>query len=446
LEDVEATRKITLTPNPYQVGIIDFRWTRGGKIAAEKGGGMIRWQDALEIILGAIGPLDAARIPIDKAFGLVAAEDVLAAENLPPFDNSAMDGFAVSHSDCEGASESSPVSLRVVGDLPAGSVASQDLPKGAAMRIMTGAMMPQGSDCVVPVEDTRSSGSAVEILKAPKPNGNVRAKGEDVKEGQRAVLAFDVINAAAIGLLAALGVERISAIPPAKVGIITTGGELVDISKCPGPGQIRDSNMHSLSAQVGYWGAWPIHFPRIPDSPDKVAAAIRRAADMCDVIVTTGGVSVGDYDCVKGALAEIGAEQRFWHVAQRPGGPFGFWDYEGRPVFGLPGNPVSAMVMAELYLRPALAKMMGRMADEAHWQRRVKAKLVEGFSKSGMDGKRHFIRVVAKESESGWEAKLSGPQGSAQLFPMKAANALAMVPEDVAEIPMGGEVELLLFD
>ncbi|MDR2560903.1 MAG: molybdopterin molybdotransferase MoeA [Holophagales bacterium] len=411
---------------------------------------MIKWQEALEVILGAIRPLGAARIPIDKVFGLVAAEDVMATENLPPFSNSAMDGFAVSHSDCEGASESSPISLSVIEDLPAGSVASQDLPKGAAMRIMTGAMMPRGSDSVVPVEDTRSSGSTVEILKAPKPNGNVRAKGEDVKDGQRAILAFDVINAAAIGLLAALGIERISAIPPAKVGIITTGGELVDISKRPGPGQIRDSNMHSLSALVSCWGAWPIHFPRIADSPDKVAAAIRRAADMCDVIVTTGGVSVGDYDCVKGALADIGAKQHFWRVAQRPGGPFGFWDYEGRPVFGLPGNPVSAMVMAELYLRPALAKMMGRMmggpGNGTHWQRRVKAKFVEGFRKSGMDGKRHFIRVVAQEKGSGWEANLSGPQGSAQLFPMKAANALAMVPEDVAEIPKGGVVELLLFD
>jgi len=411
---------------------------------------MIKWQEALDIILGAIGPLDAARIPIDRAFGLVAAEGVTAPENLPPFDNSAMDGFAVAHSDCAGASENSPVSLRVVEDLPAGSVASQDLPKGAAMRIMTGAMMPPGSDCVVPVEDTRSVKNTVEILKAPRPNGNVRTKGEDVKEGQAAIPAGEVINAAAIGLLAALGIEYISTIPPAKVGIITTGAELVDISKRPGLGQIRDSNMHSLSAQVGQWGGLPIHFPRIADSPDKVAMAIRRAADMCDVIVTTGGVSVGDYDCVKGALGDIGAKQLFWRVAQRPGGPFGFWGYEGLPVFGLPGNPVSAMVMAELYLRPALVKLMGRMllgqGGLADRRKCVRARLAEGFCKSGMDGKRHFVRVIAQEGDCGWEARLSGPQGSAQLLPMRAANALAMVPEGVAEIPKGGEVELLLFD
>jgi len=411
-----------------------------------RGNIMINWQEALEVILGAVGPIASARVPIGKALGLVAAEDVLAPENLPPFDNSAMDGFAVIHSDCAGASEANPASLRIIEDLPAGSVTAQEVQRGTAIRIMTGAMMPSGCDCVVPVEDTRSTDSTVEILKTPKLNGNVRTKGEDVKEGQKAVLDFDVINAATIGLLAALGIEYVSAVPPAKVGIITTGAELVDISKPPGPGQIRDSNMHSLSAQISSWGGLPMPFPRVADSLNAVETAIKRAAGICNVIVTSGGISVGDYDYVKDALANIGAKQLFWRVAQRPGGPFGFWIYRGLPVFGLPGNPVSALVMAELYLRPAINKMMARPLDGTQGRKCVKARLMDGFRKSGMDGKRHFLRVIAQEGKDGWEAKLSDPQGSAQLFPMKAANALAMVPEDIAEVPKGGEVELLLFE
>jgi molybdopterin molybdotransferase len=407
---------------------------------------LIRWQEALEIILGTARPIQAASIPIGRAFGLVAAKDVPAPENLPPFDNSAMDGFAVAHSDCVGASENTPVSLKVLEDLPAGSVATQKVPKGAAIRIMTGAMMPSGCDCVVPVENARTNGNMVEILKAPKPNGNVRFKGEDVKAGHAAISTGDQINAATICLMAALGIEEVLAIPPTKVGIITTGAELVDVSMRPGLGQIRDSNIHGLSAMVSHWGAEPIPFPRIADAPFDVEAAIRRAADTCNIIVTTGGVSVGDYDYVKGTLANAGAKQLFWRVAQRPGGPFGFWEYGGLPVFGLPGNPVSAMVMAELYLRPAIALMMGRIADGASLHKCVKARLLDGFRKSGVDGKRHFLRVAAKEGNGGWEARLSGPQGSAQISAMMAANALAMVPEEATEIPKGGEVELLLLD
>jgi molybdopterin molybdotransferase len=400
-----------------------------------------KWREALEIILNCVEPIAAARVSIDEALGLVASETVFSPERLPSFDNSAMDGFAVRYGDCVKASAEHPVSLRILEDLPAGSVAVQAVSSGTALRIMTGAALPMGCDAVVPVENTRLREEFVEILKPPQTKANIRFAGEDIDVGQTVLSQGRQIQAAHIGLSAALGITEISVIPPIKVAVITTGSELAAAAEQPGPGKIRDSNIYSISSQIRSWGAAPVIFPRIGDTRRAVESALNEAADKCDLLLTTGGISVGDYDYVKETLHALGAKQHFWRIAQKPGGPFGFWTLRDKPFFGVPGNPVSAIVMAELYLKPAIYKMMGR---ENSGQLYVQAKLDSGFRKSNDDGKRHFLRVIAKESESGWTARLSGPQGSAQLTSMCAANALAMIPEDTLEIPANGKVELLL--
>jgi molybdopterin molybdotransferase len=406
---------------------------------------VIRWRDALESILENVGTAAAAKMAVGEALGLVAAEDVCSQEALPPFDNSAMDGFAVRSGDCAAASAGSPILLRVLEDLPAGCTAAQSLAAGTAIRIMTGAPLPQGCDAVVPVEDTRcpeDQGGFVEVIKPPRQRAHIRFAGEDINVGQTAISRGRLINAAHIGLLAALGVPYISVLQPVRVAILTTGNELVDAPEIPSPGKIRDANIHSITALVRSWGALPMGFPRIGDSHQAVVSALERAAAECDLLLTTGGVSVGDYDFVKDALNSLGARQHFWRIAQKPGGPFGFWTLSGKPFFGIPGNPVSAIVMAQLYLKPAIQRMKGKQGPDTAC---VRAKLEGGFRKSGPDGKRHFLRVCAEEHEGGWTARLAGPQGSAQLTSMCAANALAMIPEDAVEIPEGGEVELLMY-
>jgi molybdopterin molybdotransferase len=398
------------------------------------------WQEALKIILSNVAPIASERLPLDGIMGLVAAEDVFSPERLPPFDNSAMDGFAVRHDECEGASADNPVALRILESLPAGKAPSQAITAGYATRIMTGAHLPEGCDAIAPVENTRTRGDSVEILRATNQNSNIRYAGEDIDVGQPIIFEGNRFGAAHIGLLGALGIAEVPAIPPAKVAVITTGSELVDVSEKPGPGKIRDANIHSLCALIRSWGASPVAFPRVGDARQSIEDAISMAAGKCDMLVTTGGVSLGDYDHVKETLDILGAARHFWKIAQKPGGPMGFWTLQGRPFFGIPGNPVSAIVMAELYLKPAIHKMMGH-PNFVH--RRVIARLDGGYRKSGEDGKRHFLRVIANEGRDGWVARLSGPQGSAQLTTSCAANALAMIPEDRAEIKDGGEVELI---
>jgi len=402
---------------------------------------MTKWQEALKIILSCVKPNAAVKVSIDDALGLIASETVLSPEKLPHFDNSAMDGFAVRFEDCTSASADNPVSLHILEDLPAGRIATQTVSAGTALRIMTGAALPIGSNAIVPVEDTHPGKGVVDILNAPKPKQNIRFAGEDIDAGQPVISAGKQINAAHIGLLAALGVSEISVIPPARVAVITTGSELLDVKEQPAPGKIRDANIHSLSAQIRSWGAIPVTFPRIDDTRCAVESVLKEAASQCDLLLTTGGISVGDYDHVKEILGILDAKQHFWRIAQKPGGPMGFWTLRDKPFLGIPGNPVSAMVMAELYLKPAVCQMMGH---KNIGQPCVKARLETGFRKSGNDGKRHFLRVVASNTEGKWIARLSGPQGSAQLTSMCNANALAMIPEDTTEVSAGEEVELLL--
>ena len=402
---------------------------------------MLTYREALRKVLDGATPLPPRRVPLAEALGLVAAGDVHSAEPVPPFTNSAMDGFAVRSEDCAAASEGSPARLDVQGDLPAGQVASRAVVTGTALRIMTGAPMPAGANAVVPVEDTSAVGEKVDIGKPVRRGANVRLAGEDIAAGARVVAGGTVLRPAEIGVLAAVGCAEVSVVPRVRIAVLTTGDELVDVSEQPGPGRIRDSNFHSACAQAVAFGAIPVPFPRVPDRREAVERAIREAVASADVLVTTGGISVGAYDYVKDVLEALGAERVFWRVAQKPGGPLGYYRLDGKPVFGIPGNPVASMLMMEEYVRPLLRRLMG--FEKLHRPER-QGVLDENWSKSQPDGRTHLLRVSVRERDGALHASLAGPQGSGILSSMTRSNALAVIPEDAATVPRGGPVLLHL--
>lgn len=404
---------------------------------------MVSHRQAEELVLSRVAPLPVAELALHEALGLVLARDVIAADDVPPFANSAMDGFAVRAADLAGATGESPVDLEIAEDIPAGSVPRMTVRAGCAARIMTGAPMPEGADTVVPVEQARGDGGHVVVASRFPAGANVRKPGEDVAAGELAVGTGTILRPAEVALLAAVGRVRAPVVRRPVVAVLTTGSELVDASETPGAGQVRDANTHGLAAQVRSTGgvAWPLS--RVADTVDAVSTAVRRAAAAADVVVTSGGVSVGDYDLVKQVLAGLGAELVFWQVAQKPGKPLGFWLLDGKPVFGLPGNPVSAQLCFEVYVRPALRRQMGHALL---YRPAVRVPLVDGYRKGKDDRRLHWVRVRVEEDGQGLKARSTGAQGSGILSTLARANALAMIPEEAAEVPRGGEVVVRLLD
>ncbi|NWJ40740.1 MAG: molybdopterin molybdotransferase MoeA [Geothrix sp.] len=395
--------------------------------------------EALALILDRVAPRSPRRLPLEAILGMAAAEDLVSTATVPPFTNSAMDGYAVRAMDLADASPEQPVRLRVLGDLAAGGVPLSAVGPGEALRIMTGAPMPEGADSVVPVEDTTRGEDWVETAKSLRPGIHIRLAGEDLRAGQLLVKAGQGLRPGDLGVLAAAGIPTVSVHPRVRVAVLTTGDELVDVSEEPGPGRIRDANIHAVCAQVSACGAIPAPFPRVPDDRATLMGVLRQALE-ADVVLTTGGISVGDYDFMKAMLEELGAERIFWKVAQKPGGPLGFWMLGSRPIFGIPGNPVAAMLMVEEYVRPALRKLMGF----AKLHRPVaQARLEDGWT-GRTDQRTTFLRVVARREADGLHARTTGPQGSAILSSMLSVNALAVIPEGVARVEPGGTVQLHL--
>lgn len=399
--------------------------------------------EALRLVLDSVAPLPARRTPLFDALGLVLADRVVSPETVPPFTNSAMDGYAVRAADLGHAGRGAVVELEVLADLPAGSVATHEVAAGTAIRIMTGAPLPAGADSVVPVEATEPSGGRVRIAAPVKTGANVRHAGEDLREGEELLPSGFALNPASLGILASVGLAEVPVHPRVRVAVVTTGDELVDASETPGPGQIRDSNVQTMCGQAVSFGAVAIPIPRVPDTREAVTAALSRAREEADVVVTNGGISVGDYDFVKAVLGELGAREVFWKVRQKPGGPLGVWLLDGKPVFGIPGNTVAAMVCMEEYVRPALRKMMGH----ARLLRPEVIAVFEGtFRKSAEDGKVHLIRVRARREGGRVFVSPSGPQGSGILSSMLRSNALALVPEDAMSLETGDEVAVHLVE
>lgn len=396
---------------------------------------MISVDEAQRIIYAAVPGLRAARRPLGEILGLVLAENIVAHQHLPPFANSAMDGYAVAAGDTDGASADTPRVLRVLEDLPAGQWPRVPLAPGCAARIMTGAPLPEGSDAVVPVEWTERGDDRTVTIKQSVTRGDyVRPAGEDVQRGETVLREGTLLRPAEIGMLAALGAADALVIPPPAVAIVTTGSELAEPGQPVAPGQIRNSNRYSLAAQVMSCGGRVADVLHVPDEPRAVEEALRGCAQ-ADVILTSGGVSVGDFDLVKEALARVGRIQ-FWRVAVRPGKPLVFGDIEGKPLFGLPGNPVSSMVAFEVFVRPALDRMRGA-APRSHFRGRL-----AGPVRHEPDRRTYLrARVIVEDGE--FLIHPAAAQGSGQISSLVEANALAVIPEGREGLERGECAEVL---
>ncbi len=413
---------------------------------------MLSVEEALEKILDGVSVLEAEEKPLLDALGQVLVEDATARFPIPPLDNTAMDGYAVRAVDTEGAAPESPVRLTVAGELAAGAVYEGEVRPGTAVRIMTGAPLPAGADAVVPFEDTdeppgREFGTfakpvqSVAMSRAVHKGDNVRYAGEDIASGRRVVAAGTLLRAAHVGALAAMGRATVRVVRRPVIAVLSTGDELVPLGQTLGPGQIHDSNTYSVSALVKEAGGVPKTLGIAADNVEALTAKIRGGLD-ADMLLTSAGVSRGDYDVVKHVLAREG-EIAFWAVRMKPGKPLAFGSFardERRvPHIGFPGNPVSSMISFELFARPAIFKMMGR----SNWQRPTLRVIIEDGI-ANRDGRRIFARAVVRERNGRYYASLTGPQGSGVLTSMMVANALVVVPEDVPEARPGDELTAMM--
>jgi len=397
---------------------------------------MIPLDEARAHVLDRVKPLPPVELPLAEALGLVLATNVFAAESVPPFANTAMDGFAVVASDTVGA----PVELDVIGTIAAGSSELPTIGSGQAARIMTGAPIPPGSDAVVMVERTSydPAASKVEIQMEVGAGHSVREAGEDVKPGDLVFPSGTVLRPGHVGVLASIGVTSPLVHPRPRVGVVSTGDELVEGGGRLQPGQIRDSNRLTLLGLVRESGFEGIDLGLVPDSEEAITDAFVNGAQSCDAIISSGGVSMGAFDYVKVVLDRI-AEMRWMQIAIKPAKPFAFGLLGPTPFFGLPGNPVSSMVSFELFARPALRKMAGHSV----LHRQVLPATTSTALTHGDDGKTHFVRMTGGPDENGrWLVASAGGQGSHQLTAMARAEALAVLPAGVS-IQVGGECRII---
>ena len=416
---------------------------------------MISVEEALDKVLSYVDVLESERKPILDCLGQVLAEDVYSTIDIPPLDNSAMDGFALRAEDTRGASESSPRHLAVVGEVAAGSMPTKEVGPGTTIRIMTGAPLPEGADAVIKFEDTdevnrkssRKDLSQIGILCETKKGLNVRRRGEDIARGNMVLQEGTVLRPQEIGVLASLGLSTALVIRRPIVAILATGDELIGVDQPLLPGKIYDSNTYTIAAEVSRYGGIPRILGIGRDSVQSLNEKIDEGLD-ADMLVTSGGVSKGDYDIVKDVLAEQG-EIGFWTVRMKPGKPIAFGVIEkikGRkkrkvPHLGLPGNPVSSMITFEQFARPAILKMIGK---------RVLAKptiraIIDGDI-TNTDGRRVFARVVVTRRSGQYYASLTGPQGSGILTSMVKANGVAVIPESSKGVKSGDMVDVQMLD
>ena len=413
---------------------------------------MISVEEALARILNHVQPLKAERVSILDARGRVLSEEIVSDIDVPPFDNSAMDGYAVRSADVVQATPESPVTLAVVGSVAAGYVSETRVQPGTAVRIMTGAPLPEGADAVVPYEDTSdfdrpkderlvAPAGEIDVRAAVRARDHVRPAGEDIYRGELVMAPGRVIRAQEIGVLASLGHETVQVHRRPKVAILATGDELLEVDEPLQPGKIRNSNEYTNSALVTRTGGIPIRLGIARDTEADLTGKIRSGLERgADLFLTSGGVSVGDYDVVKDVLDREG-QMQFWQVRMKPGKPLAFGLLAGGvPLIGLPGNPVSAMVSFEQFARPAILKMLGH-GDLA--KPVVRAILEEPLTNSGRRG---FVRVVVSRREGRYHVRTTGEQGSGVLTSMSKANGLAVVPEGIYHVEEGSEVVVQMLD
>ena len=409
---------------------------------------MLSVAEARARILEHITPLGFEWVGLADSAGRVLAQPVVAAHNLPPFDNSSMDGYAVRWADAAAAAADNPVVLPVSGDIPAGGGAPPPLPAGTAARIMTGAPVPDGADAVVPVEDTGEQREhtpgppppEVRIFKAPEAGANIRPSGQDVRAGDQVLAAGAVLRPAAVGLLASLGHAQVAVHCRPVVGVLSTGDELRTVDEALAAGQIRDSNGYTLAAAAAQYGARVVRLGIARDRAADVRRALLEAVEQgANLILSSAGVSVGAYDVVK-TVVESEGSLNFWRVRMRPGKPLAFGHVRGVPFFGLPGNPVSALLSFEVFVRPAILKAGGHQS----WGKlEVQAMLQDGLTS---DGRESYLRVVVERRAGGYVARMAGDQGSAVLSALVRANGLLIVPEGVTQAAAGDAFPVWLLD
>ena len=395
-------------------------------------------EEARQRMLATIPVLSTERRDIFDCLGYVLAEALYAAEDIPPFDNSAMDGFAVRAADVRAASEAEPAVLSVVETIAAGDAPAECVGSGQAARIMTGAMMPSGADAVIMQEVTQPENGDVKIFEGVDENENVRFAGESVKNGALVMEPGKHLRPPEISMLASLNCAEVEVHRKPTVAIVSTGDELTPLGEPLEPGKIRDSNRYGISAQVVEAGGIPLDMGIAPDDEAETERIFRAALSDADALITSGGVSVGEYDVVKSVLGKLG-EINFWRVAMKPGKPQAYGIADGKPIFGLPGNPVSSLVVFELFVRPALLKMAGHSA-----LLRPTFQATLGENVVNRDGRVNYMRAILTEEDGKWTARTTGPQGSGILHSLVLANGLITIPKG-ATLQVGETVAAQFF-
>lgn len=395
--------------------------------------------EALASMLPAFSPLGDEEVLLTRSLGRYLSHDIFAALDSPPFDNSAMDGYAVRARDVAGANQGSPVRLPIRGESRAGGTLPSPLQPGAACRIFTGAPMPAGADAVVIQEDAERLGDEVAIQEASQLGEHVRSKGSDARAGAVLLRAGDRIWHGEVGLLASQNISHVRVFKQPRVALLSTGDELRELGTTLAPGTIVNSNVYVLTGMLRELGVVPVPLRAAPDRLPEIESSLRKALE-ADVVITMGGVSVGEYDFVHEAFANLGIEPSFWKVRIKPGKPLAFAQYEGKPVIGLPGNPNSAMVTFEVLVAPCLRKMLG---DPQPHPQPVPARLKQGYRHQ--PGRVEIARAVATREGTEIIVALTPQQGSGSLPSFVGVNALVILPADKAELRPGERVEAILW-
>ena len=398
----------------------------------------VRVAEAQEMVLSCVQPVGVEKVPLLEALHRVTAEEVIAQRHIPLDDNSAMDGYAVRHVDVVGATRDQPAVLAVLEILPAGKRPQHCLAPGTAVKIMTGAPLPEDADTVVQIEHTDGSDTRVQIYRAPHLGSNLRRRGEDIRQGECVLAAQTLLRPAELGVLASVGKAQVLVYQRPRVAILATGDEIIDPGEPDTQGKIINSNSYTLAGQIAEAGGSPVLLGVAPDErtimSQRIASGLR-----ADVLITSGGVSVGSFDYVRECLDAFGFQAHFWTVAVRPGSPATFGMVGHVPVFSLPGNPVASMVTFELFVRPALRKMTGR---PDLFRPRLDAMLQDAVEKRR--GVRTLLRGVLRQDDGQTTVTTTGPQGSGILRSMSLANCLIDLPEDTEHLQSGATVQVML--
>ncbi len=402
---------------------------------------MLSVEQALEKVLAMFSPLQSEQVPVLESLDRVLASDVVAPMDIPPLANTAMDGYAVRVADTATASPEHPVRLHVEDYLAAGYVRNTPIAPGTAVRIMTGAPVPPGTEAVIPFEHVIEEEDAIVVSQPIAMHKNVRAAGEDVRKGQTVLTAGTRLRAQEVGMLAALGKARVTVRRRPRVAILSTGDEIIEVDAPWRPGKIRDANGYTIASLVRHYGGEAIRLGIAKDTIEELTAKLRLGLDAgADLLVTSGGVSMGDFDVVKKVLSAEG-EMHFWRVRMKPGKPLAFGQIQGIPLLGLPGNPVSSMISFLLFGRAAMQKMLGMTPSPLPTRTAI---LVDPIKHK--DNRRHFVRVWLEEKDGQVLAHLTGDQGSGILLSMVRAQGLAVIPEEYDHLPAHSPVQVMLFD